>query len=211
MKTINVKLLLMAIAVIMMACNSQTNRNKDAKGTKNDNYATTSDSINKSAVVVDDKNKNNKDLDFIKEAASGGMMEVELGKYVQQHAMNPRVRNFGSMMVKDHQKVNEELMGIASRKNMSIPNTMDDKHREKMSDIQKKTGADFDREYMKEMVEDHEKDVDRFKRFAEKEGTDADLKSFASKTLPILLMHQDSAKKISAAIDKNNKNSMSSK
>ena len=66
-----------------------------------------------------------------------------------------------------------------------------------MNDIQKKSGADFDREYIKEMVDDHEKDVNKFKRFAEEDNVDADLKSFASKTLPVLLMHQDSAKKIS--------------
>ena len=208
MKTITIKLLLMAIPVIMIACNSQPNRTKD---NKTDNYATTNDSVNKSAVVVDDANVNDKDGDqnFIKEAASGGMMEVELGRYAQQNAQNPRVKNFGAMMVRDHSKANEELKSIASRKNITVPTTMEDKHREMMSDIQKKTGAEFDREYMKEMVDDHEKDIDKFKKFAE-QGADADLKTLASKTLPVLLMHQDSAKKISEAIDKNN-NNMSNK
>jgi len=192
MKTINFKLLVLAIPIIMMACGQQ-NRTKD---TKKDNYATTNDSINKNAVVVDE---NNRDLEFLKEAASGGLMEVELGKYAQQNAMTPRVKNFASMMVKDHQKVNEELMSLASRKNINVPATMDDKHREKMSDIQKKTGLDFDKEYMKEMVDDHEKDIDKFKKYAE-DGADPDVKTFASKTLPILLAHQDSAKNVRNAI-----------
>lgn len=208
MKTITVKLLLLAIPIVMMACNSQTNRTKD---NKSDNYATTNDSVNKTAVAVDDGNNQDPDGDqkFVKEAASGSMMEIELGRYAQQNAQNPRVKNFGAMMVRDHTKASEELQSIASSKNMTLPTTMEDKHREMMSDIQKKSGMDFDKEYMKGMVDDHEKDVDKYKKHAEN-GVDPDLKSFASKTLPILLMHQDSAKKISAAMDNNN-NSMSNK
>lgn len=201
MKTLKIKLLLLAIPIVMMACNSQTNRTKD---NKTDDYATTNDSINKNAAVVGDDNMNqNQDQDFIIEAVSGSLMEIELGRYAQQNAMNPRVRNFASMMVRDHSQVNEELKSIASRKNITFPTAMEDNHREMMSDIQKKTGADFDREYMKGMVDDHQKDVDKFKKYAERDNVDADLKSFAAKTLPILLMHQDSAKNINDAIDRN--------
>ncbi|HAH24490.1 MAG TPA: DUF305 domain-containing protein [Prolixibacteraceae bacterium] len=198
MKTITFKLFIMAIPVIMMACNSSQNRNKD---NKNASTTMNNDSVSKSAVLTENNNDQNKDQDFIKEAANGGLMEVELGKYAQEHAMSPRVKNFGAMMVRDHMKANDELKSIAARKNINVPSTIDDKHRETMSDIQKKTGADFDKEYMKEMVDDHEKDVDKFKKHAEN-GVDPDLKAFASKTLPMLLMHQDSAKNIREAIKK---------
>lgn len=196
MKTITFKLLLMAIAVIMMACGGQQNRNTD----NNDTTTMQSDTTANTAVLTDDNvTGSDNDEDFIKEAASGGLMEVELGRYAQQNAQNPRVRNFGAMMVRDHSKANEELKAILTQKNLNAPATMEEKHRDKMNDIQKKTGADFDKEYMGEMVDDHEKDVDKFKRYAEN-GNDPELKSFAAKTLPILLMHQDSAKKIRDAI-----------
>jgi putative membrane protein len=125
-------------------------------------------------------------------------MEVELGKYAQQNAHNKRVKNFGAMMVRDHSKVNDELKSIAQKKNFDIPTTMDDKHLKMVNDLQQKRGSDFDKDYMKEMVNDHEKDVDKFKKFAENNNDkiDPDLKSFASKTLPVLLMHEDSAKNI---------------
>jgi putative membrane protein len=125
-------------------------------------------------------------------------MEVELGKYAQQNAHNKRVKNFGAMMVRDHSKVNDELKSIAQKKNFDIPTTMDDKHLKMVNDLQQKRGSDFDKDYMKEMVNDHENDVDKFKKFAENNNDkiDPDLKSFASKTLPVLLMHEDSAKNI---------------
>lgn len=196
MKTLTFKLLLMAIAVIMMACGGQQNRN-----TGNDTTLMDNDTASNTAVMQDNNagGGSEKDEDFIKEAASGGLMEVELGRYAQQNAQNPRVRNFGAMMVRDHSQANEELKAILTQKNLTVPAAMEDNHRNKMNDIQKKTGADFDKEYMGEMVDDHEKDVDRFKRYAEN-GNDPELKAFAAKTLPILLMHQDSAKKIRDAI-----------
>lgn len=196
MKTLTFKLLLMAIAVIMMACGGQQNRNRD-----NDNTLMDNDSASNTSVLQDNTMSGtaDKDEDFIREATSGGLMEVELGRYAQQNAQNTRVRNFGAMMVRDHSQANEELKSILSQKNLNAATQMEDNHRNKMNDIQKKTGADFDKEYMGEMVDDHEKDVDRFKRYAEN-GNDPELKAFAAKTLPILLMHQDSAKNIRDAL-----------
>jgi putative membrane protein len=197
MKTITFKLLLMAIPLIMMSCGGSQNRSGN---TTNKDTTMVRDTTNKNAALVNNNNAaSNKDDDFIKDAVSGGLMEVELGRYAQQNAKNPRVRNFGAMMVRDHSKANDELKSILTQKNIAVPPTMDDKHHDKMTDIQKKTGADFDKDYIKEMVDDHDKDVDMFKKFAEK-GTDPELKSFAGKTLPVLLMHQDSAKKINDAL-----------
>lgn len=103
------------------------------------------------------------------------------------------------MMVRDHSKANEELKALAQKKNWVLPDALDDDHNNKINDMKKKQGAEFDKDYMKDMVDDHEKDVDKFKRFAEN-GQDPDLKAFAAKTLPVLLMHQDSAKNIHAAL-----------
>ncbi|HLN75351.1 MAG TPA: DUF4142 domain-containing protein [Prolixibacteraceae bacterium] len=197
MKTTIFKLLVMAVPLIMMSCGGQQNRSTD---TSNKDTTMVRDTTNKNAALVNNTEAaSNKDEDFIKDAVSGGLMEVELGRYAQQNAKHPRVRNFGAMMVRDHSKANDELKALLTQKNITIPATMDDKHHDKMTDIQKKTGADFDKDYMSEMVDDHDKDVDKFKKFAEN-GTDPELKSFAGKILPILLMHQDSAKKIKDAL-----------
>lgn len=152
--------------------------------------------MQKGAMGKEDKafvvNQDN-DKVFVKEAGSGGLMEVELGQYAEQHAFNPRVKKFGSMMVKDHSKANEELKAIADRKNITI--SLDEKHSDMIRDLQQKTGADFDKDYMKMMVDDHQKDVDKFKKQAD-DGKDPDVKAFASKTLPVLQMHLDSAKNV---------------
>ena len=65
--------------------------------------------------------------------------------------------------------------------------------------LSEKSGKEFDRDYMSMMVKDHQDDVDKFEKMS-KDGNDADLKAFATKTLPILRAHLDSAKAINDAL-----------
>lgn len=138
------------------------------------------------------------DTTFAKEAASAGLMEVELGNLAQQNAESPRVKSFGEMMVRDHSAANNELKSLASAKNLMLSDSMMKKHRDHVESLRKLTGKNFDRRYMQMMVDDHTEDVEKFEK-ASTNSTDADLKTWAGKTLPILRMHLDSAKAISNA------------
>ena len=133
------------------------------------------------------------------EAASGGMMEVELGRIATQSGRHERVKSFGNMMVQDHTNANNELKALASGKNVMLPDSMMAKHREHLEMMRKKTGRDFDRAYMQMMVQDHNEDISKFQK-ASNTAQDQDLKGFASKALPVLQKHLDSAKAINAAI-----------
>jgi len=132
------------------------------------------------------------DRKFIEEAAQGGMAEVEFGKLAQQKAASDQVKQFGKRMVDDHQKANEQLKKLASNKGVNLPAEMTSSERRELDKLQKKSGADFDREYMKEMVSDHKKDVKDFESAAKK-ADDADIKNFASTTLPTLQQHLELA------------------
>lgn len=130
----------------------------------------------------------NDDAEFAVAAANGGMAEVELSKLAQTKGTNAKVKEFADMMVKDHGGANAELMELAKTKNITLPTTVGEDEQKVMGDLQAKTGADFDKAYVDAMVSDHKKTVDLF----EKESTDAkdaELKSFAIKTLPILKNH----------------------
>jgi putative membrane protein len=51
------------------------------------------------------------------------------------------------------------------------------------------------------MVDDHKEDVDMFEKASNK-GTDADVKAFAAKTLPVLRTHLDSAQAVNDGLKK---------
>jgi len=134
-----------------------------------------------------------KDQQFLRHAASDGLAEVQLGQMAAEQATNPEVQRFGQRMVTDHTKANQELMALAQSKNISIPKEIDKKHQKTAEALAKKHGTSFDREYMRDMVTDHEKAVQLFTTAA-KEGHDADVKAFANKTLPTLQEHLQMAR-----------------
>ena len=139
------------------------------------------------------------DSKFAVMAASGGMMEVQVGELAQQKASSQRVKDFGAMMVRDHTKANDELKNLAGMKNITVPPAPGEDHMDQITNLSKKSGREFDREYMKMMVDDHQEDIDEFEKCSNN-SKDADLKAFAAKTLPVLRTHLDSAKAINDAL-----------
>ena len=136
---------------------------------------------------------------FVSHAASGGMMEVELGKVAQQNASSKDVKDLATMIREDHQKANEELKKIASSKSITVPAAMMSDHQSHVTDMSAKKGADFDRAYVDMMVTDHSKDIEMFKN-ASAHLTDPDLKAFADKTLPVLEKHLAKSKEVQAKL-----------
>ncbi len=135
------------------------------------------------------------DSKFMHEAATGGMAEVEMGRLAADKASSADVKQFGQRMVTDHGKANDELKALAQQKNVTLPAALDAQHKPTVDRLSKLSGAAFDRAYMREMVNDHNKDVAAFKKESTS-ASDADLKAWAGKTLPTLQEHQTMAKEI---------------
>lgn len=144
------------------------------------------------AMKVDDKK-------FLKDAAMGGLTEVELGKIAVQKASSDAVKQFGQKMIDDHSKANEHLKHVAKQESISVPEELDSKHRSRVDKLSKLSGADFDKAYMKDQLKDHQQDVREFQLEAQN-GTDPNVKGFAVKTLPTLQAHLNMAKDISKEV-----------
>jgi putative membrane protein len=135
------------------------------------------------------------DRTFIMEAAAGGMAEVELGRLASQKASRSEVKEFGQMMVDDHTKANNELMKIAQEKGLAAPHALKPQDTTTEDQLSKLSGQAFDRAYMQHMVKDHKKDVALFRKQSTG-ASDADVKQFASSTLPTLEKHLKRAQEL---------------
>ncbi|GAB2852590.1 DUF4142 domain-containing protein [Hymenobacter ruber] len=140
------------------------------------------------------------DSEFMTKAASGGMLEVEMGKQVVARAVTPDARKFAKQMVADHTKGNAELMALAAKKNITLPTTLGDDHQKVLKDVMEEKGVKMDQEYMKEMLKDHEEDVKEYTDASIK-ASDPDIKAFAAKTVPMLKMHLDMVTKMKPTVD----------
>ena len=132
---------------------------------------------------------------FVMEAAIGGMMEVQAGQLAQQNAQSQRVKDFGSMMVTDHSKANDELTSYASGHGMTLPTALPADKQKHVDAMKNMKGAAFDKHYVSMMVDDHKEDVAKFKTESTN-ANDAQLKTWAGNTLPVLQKHLDSIQAI---------------
>ena len=190
--------LLLTGAILFQSCGNNNSevkvtdsvQNKEAEATIN----APDTSISHNQPSVDSKSS-----EFAMKAANGSMMEVELGRWAQDHSSNTRVKEFGAMMVTDHSKANDELKGIASTKGISLPGMVNGEEKMHMDELMAKKGTDFDRAYVNMMVDDHQKDVAEFEK-ASKDLIEPMLKDFASKTLPVLQKHYTAIKSIKSKL-----------
>jgi len=203
----------LSMAVFLGAClGLQANDNEkgvSGQATVNTDRSATSStdrSGSRAYTSSSDQNQNGKlsrsDAHFVKEASQGGLMEVRMGQTAKDHASNADVKNYGEMLVKDHTKANEKLSQIASEKGVNLAKEVEPKHTDMIKDMEKKSGADFDRAFIEDAVKDHRKDIAKFEK-ASRDLNDSELRAFATETLPTLRNHLAEAERIAKSLGVN--------
>ena len=173
---------------------------------------------------------------FLTKAMEANAAEVKLGELAESKAQDPRVKDFAAMVVKDHTMALDKMhMLMEQRVNAKVSPaaTNMDWHTMKLTPMQQKTfdrlsklsGADFDREFMKTMVAEHQAAIRDFEMHSRSHGNsatntnpagrqkatapdntkvdyarDTDTIAFANETLPTLKRHMEMAQNISKEI-----------
>lgn len=135
------------------------------------------------------------DKRFAKDAAVGAMMDVELGKLAAQKASRDDIKQFGQKMVEDHTKANDQLKQLAGKENISLPDSLDSRHQSRVDKLSKLSGEDFDKAFVKDQLKDQQAQVRQFTDESQN-GTDPNVKAFASNMLPTLQQHVELAKNL---------------
>ena len=133
---------------------------------------------------------------FWTDAAQSGMAEVALANLAIQKTQNEQVRQFAQQMVTDHTSINEELTTLAAGKKITLPAEVNSKQKATYDRLNGMEAANFDREFIKVMVKDHEAAVKLFERQSNSQA-DPDARTFAAKNLPTLQSHLQMARSLS--------------
>jgi len=135
------------------------------------------------------------DKAFLRRVAVDDMMQVELGKLAAEKGSSDAVKQYGRKMADDRQKAHEEVTQLASKQGITIPETLDSKHKGKVEKLAKLDGQNFDKAFLKEVTHDDGEDVADFQ--AETNGgSDTAVKSFATRILPMIQAHAQMARNL---------------
>jgi putative membrane protein len=145
---------------------------------------------------------------WVEDRLEGGMKEVKVGELASQKAQHADVKAFGRMLVQDHTKANEALKQIVSKHNITLNPELDNDAVERFSKLE---AAEFDREYINTMVDDHESTVKALEDRLDKEGPDEnprytpkkndnpvemELNQWAADAIPTVRKHLEKAKEL---------------
>ncbi len=128
------------------------------------------------------------DASFYKNAAEGGIAEVDAGHLAQEKGNSQQVKDFGARMVKDHTAANEKLQALASSKDITLPTTASVSQMAAKAQLDVLSGDAFDKSYVKGQLRAHRQAIALFRKEISS-GKDTDAKAFAAATLPTLKAH----------------------
>lgn len=178
------------IIIFLNSCKNET-KQEDPKEVAEDANETKFDSI-------DSKED---DSQYLVDQAEINLEEIEIGKLAQTKGTNAEVKKFGQMLVDEHTKAASEVSTLAKAKNFTLPTSLTEDGQDKYNKLNEKSGADFDKKFADMMVDGHEKAIDKIKKAAEN-AKDADVRQWATNSIPVLTTHLEHAKVLKESLDK---------
>jgi len=149
-----------------------------------------------SAPAFAEDKMSNDDASAMKQVAQSSLNEIAAGKKGAEKAQSPDVKSFAQKMVDDHTKMFEDLRALAKTKGVALPQDANMKDLAQMKMIERKSGAEFDKDYMEHMVKDHEKDLKDLESLAAK-VKDGEFKAALQKATPKIKEHLELAQRLS--------------
>lgn len=137
---------------------------------------------------------------FVETAASSDMFEIESSRLAKKRGVGGEVAKFADQMIADHTRTSAELKSLVAGMNppMALPTEMIGRHRAMLQTLTKAgQGKANTRAYVDAQSAAHIEAVALYTAYAQS-GDNAQLRTFAQKTLPALRGHLDHVRNIEA-------------
>ena len=96
------------------------------------------------------------DEDFVRNVAIKNIAAIELSRVALERATRSDIKTFAQTIIADHGTTSNTLKSAVAGQRIEWPQETDEKHRKIAGDLAKLQGAEFDRDYLKAMVEGYE-------------------------------------------------------
>ena len=96
------------------------------------------------------------DDDFVRDVAAKNMAEIELSRMALARVTDANVKVFAQQLITDYGAAADKLKSVAAGQSIAWPDQLDDTHRETLDELAKKQGPEFEREYLKAVIEGHQ-------------------------------------------------------
>ncbi len=122
----------------------------------------------------------------------GDVNEIKLSELAEEKATNPAVKAFAKKMVTEHKAMSASMKPFAESWGLTAPTGPDDDHQKEWDKLNGMSGADFDKEYIDQMVSDHSSALSAFTSEA-KDTKDAKFRAVVIKGKTMVAAHKNMA------------------
>lgn len=180
-----------ALSLGIAACSrdADDDRANAASTAANDSYADSTDV----GMASDSATTGSAAQTFLLDAIKGNNSEMKLGRLAADKGSSKAVKDYGAMLVKDHGRAGADALALATAAGLSQTNSTKPEADAEYAKLEGLAGADFDKEFVRFMIDEHQKTIAKFE-MAAKDTEARDVAEFASKTLPTLKKHLEAAK-----------------
>lgn len=125
---------------------------------------------------------------FALKASAGNMTEVEASRVIVDKATDPQVKQLAQTILDEHQKAQDKLTPIAKKLGVMLPDQLPTMHQAEVNTLKNLSPDMAEKAYLSMMKAEHLKAVSMYTDKAPM-LKDADLKAYATETLPHIRAH----------------------
>jgi putative membrane protein len=124
------------------------------------------------------------EIDFVTRASTGHLFAIAESQLAADKADNPEVKAFARELVADHERDKAGLQSAAGGSGAVLATALDGEHEARVTALQGKSGADFDKTYIADQGEIHSNTLTLYADYMLL-GDNAKLKALAIKMIPV--------------------------
>jgi putative membrane protein len=141
------------------------------------------------------------DKDFLVKVATCNNAEIEVSKLADKRANSAQVKEFATMLVKEHKAAYDKLGDLLKNRKIGVVAGLEKESREEIKRLSKMEGEEFDRAFLQHMIREHKTAITIFENQA-KNGQEADIRDYAKELLPHLRNHLRKAEQLAKTASK---------
>ncbi|MCR5887935.1 DUF4142 domain-containing protein [Hymenobacter sp. J193] len=176
-----------ALSITLAACSSNSEQQDPVAAARFENERRIGE--------ADVTSKQERDAEFLVNAAAGGQLLTEASRLALQKATLPAVRNFAARLLKEHAAIGQGLQVVAQQKSITVPSGLGNEQQDQYQKLTAASGSAFDKQYVELLLDMHNKQEDAFDDMRE-EAYDGDIRGFAAKYYPVLSDHLSQIKQL---------------
>ena len=134
----------------------------------------------------------NRGVEFLLDALRASLAEAQMGDLATQRARDPRVRDYGARLKRDHTEHAAEIRQLLQPRNVTVPEEPTAEGLSHHAALARLSAEEFDAAFAQTMIWSHTEAIEKYGAQTHA-NPDKTLSDFASKALPMLREHLSAA------------------